>query len=1247
MEHTPISLLVLGLVSVLSYIWFRQVLKRPRQTSLNACDRRPEEELEKPDKQTPWQDEASQLGHESPAEEASTTVASSHARSPLEILYPGQSDKSIEVDIVAVHGLGANVDWSWIHKDGPREINWLRDSDMLPAQVPQARIIAYNYESKWHSDAPKTRLRLCGEDLIVSLDVFRADCRDRPLMFIGHSLGGNVIQHGLLYADRESDYRSVIEATTGLIFLGTPFRGSKMQPLAVFAAALMTPMGSHSGIVKNLGYDDVDLHDNLHDFCRLCNRLSLTSCCFFELDSTDYGRKAGISGIIKGMCVEEASACITGHDRFSLQTDHFKLNKFAGPGDRSFLLVSSKIKKLADNAAGIVDRRRNPLEIVTSNDYAHTKKPEARNCLRDLFLSDPAEDKQRLKRKKGKRAANTCEWVLSTEELTAWLGTGTEPTSRFNVLWLYGNPGTGKSTMALYLADELANVFTRTNGKTLAYFFCDSSIEERKTATAVVRGLLLQLVQQHPQLLDDILPKYDERGANVFTSFDAVWSMFIKAAADKKTGVKFCIIDALDECDAASQKTLLQQLEETFKDPESVRNVSFLITSRPYPEIREPLEQFATNADLAAFPQVTKDIERCIAENVATLEKRKYYTKAVTEQVKKILRDKAQGTFLWIGLACKELTDVDSKDAVQCLQDLPQGLPALYESLLERAMQRPHADKRIIQQILSFVTIARRPLEILELANACGIYQDEDRETRSQFTQEAVRSCGLLIVVQDNRLYLLHKSVTDFLIQSRDYIQFDELHSHAALAYRCIDYLIEQHENERRANPRETELESYAVAFWPEHVRLAGSVFKILARQTVFFTVDSEVRDSWRRAWNSRQNSWKEIPDQSSLAHVAARLGLVPLIEYMCDQGIHDGPVDWDSSDSSGRSPLELSAEAGDVSSMSLLLQKGARVSHRVLVAAAGIPLNGPAMLELLLDSQRDQVVVTEGIVQAAARNPYNGEEIIKLLLDRRGNQVIVTEGIVQAAAGNPYNGEETIKLLLDRRGNQVVVTEGILQAAARNGRSGEAVMKLLVNARGGHECNILQVASSQGYREIVQLLLENKVDVNAQGGHHGNALQAASAIGDEEIVKMLVDHGADVNASHNAATPLLTAAKKGHEEVVCILLAAGADYRVTNNFARSALMYAAIHNLPRAVDVLLGKPGLDINAKDYWGGTAISFAARLGHSEIFQKLATLSNIDLQAKDCFDRTSLWWAQRQGHMNIANALIDWRICEIPK
>ncbi|CCF44110.1 hypothetical protein CH063_13615, partial [Colletotrichum higginsianum] len=238
------------------------------------------------------------------------------------------------------------------------------------------------------------------------------------------------------------------------------------------------------------------------------------------------------------------------------------------------------------------------------------QKPDAAACLRDLFLTDPLDDRKALKRKKGQRARGTCEWIMGAEELTHWLGSGRTGCSEgpsTQVLWLHGNPGTGKSTTAIFLTEELSKAFTTTTQKTVAYFFCDSGFDTRRTATSVVRGLLLQLVQQQPQLLDYVLPKYNERGPALFDSFDALWAIFMNVAADKHTGEKYCVVDALDECDRESQATLLQQLKETFQGQHAPPNVRILVTSRPYPEIRQHLGDFA-NKDLASYPEAKRDM---------------------------------------------------------------------------------------------------------------------------------------------------------------------------------------------------------------------------------------------------------------------------------------------------------------------------------------------------------------------------------------------------------------------------------------------------------------------------------------------------------------------------------------------------------------------------------------------------------------------------------------------------------------
>lgn len=84
------------------------------------------------------------------------------------------NDYYVFLSIVAVHGLGASPDWAWIRKakDGNEaaNVNWLTDENMLPAKLPDSRIMTFNYESKWLLGAPKQRRSLCAIQLLNALD---------------------------------------------------------------------------------------------------------------------------------------------------------------------------------------------------------------------------------------------------------------------------------------------------------------------------------------------------------------------------------------------------------------------------------------------------------------------------------------------------------------------------------------------------------------------------------------------------------------------------------------------------------------------------------------------------------------------------------------------------------------------------------------------------------------------------------------------------------------------------------------------------------------------------------------------------------------------------------------------------------------------------------------------------------------------------------------------------------------------
>jgi hypothetical protein len=211
-----------------------------------------------------------------------------------------------------------------------------------------------------------------------------------------------------------------------------------------------------------------------------------------------------------------------------------------------------------------------------------------------------------------------------------------------------------------------------------------------------------------------------------------------------KSGI-YCIIDALDECEPESQQVILRQIDQTFSrhnlKHSSPSNIHVLITSRPYPEIREWLSSFRFK-DLALYQAVAHDLKKMIQQRVGILSKKKNYSKALAAEVSRILEDKAEGTFLWVGIAYNELERVPSMRAEKTLYNLPRGLHSLYQQLLHAAIASDDEDDQlVIVEMLTFVAFARRPLTIAELSEACQVSPDKDEDSRLQFTREFVDMC--------------------------------------------------------------------------------------------------------------------------------------------------------------------------------------------------------------------------------------------------------------------------------------------------------------------------------------------------------------------------------------------------------------------------------------------------------------------------------------------------------------------------
>ena len=744
-----------------------------------------------------------------------------------------------------------------------------------------------------------------------------------------------------------------------------------------------------------------------------------------------------------------------------------------------------------------------------------------KECLQALFLTDPYEDMRSLKRKKGGRANGTCEWILGTDQLTAWLDDAAESISPpTDLLWLHGNPGTGKSTMSMFLVEALSEGFAKSRKKTLAYFFCDSGYDTRKTATGILRGLLLQLVQQHPQLIEHILPKYEERNARLFNSFDALWEIFLTVCADTATGRKHCIVDALDECEIEEQEKILKQIKETFGRDGSggELNVRVLITSRPYPEIREYLQDFPNN-DLAPFEESKRDIHKFIDEKVAKLGKMKKYTDDVVDDVTRLLRDRAGGIFLWVGLACQDLEKVPSSNALKRLEKIPVGLQSLYKQLLEQALQQDE-DPETIKRLLSFVMVARRPLSMQELACACELYRDEDEERRIQFTSDAIESCRLMIVVQHEMVLLLHQSVRDFLVSTKGSSGFiSEPEAHNFFAVRCVDYLISALPLIGRNERPMDEFISYSTHFWPEHAQMAEDSFRIEDGQAEFFAIDSTTRDIWWECYSARRLL---EPSRLSIFHVAVRWAIPLLIDHALSLKLgHAGAtisyIDSAYRDSEGMTPLAQCAASSHIHIFKILLDRADPKSHvdeAVIKAAAANGRSGAEVMQLLLDRKGDELTITEDILIAAATNGDSGTEGIERLLDRKGDEIVITEDIVKAAVETWNNGVKVLQLLLDWKEVEVTITEDIVKAAVKNWKNGAEVVQLLLDWKGDEVVITEEIikAAAANWRsgaEVMQLLLDRKGD---ELTITGDILIAAATNGESgtEVIELLLDRKGD-----------------------------------------------------------------------------------------------------------------------------------------
>jgi hypothetical protein len=378
-------------------------------------------------------------------------------------------------------------------------------------------------------------------------------------------------------------------------------------------------------------------------------------------------------------------------------------------------------------------------------------------CVQDLRLTDPRHDKKRIEDTKGGLLEDSYRWILENPDFQRW-----RDDQESRLLWIKGDPGKGKTMLLCGIINELEKSMSKTC--ILFYFFCQATDSRINHATAVLRGLLYLLLNQHPSLVSHVQKKHDHAGKALFedaNAWTALCDIFTNILQDPNLNNTYLIIDALDECETDLPKLLDFVVQQS---PASSR-VKWIVSSRNWPGIEERLERAGHKVRLCLElnpESISTAVSSFIQYKVSELAEGKKYDNKTRDAVLDYLSLHADGTFLWIALVCQNLEKIPRRKAVAKLSTFPPGLDSLYERMIAQIYSSDDAE--LYKQILASIAIVYRPITLKELTSLVVMLNNMADDLMS--VQEEIGFCGSFLTIREGTIYFVHQSAKDFLLKN-------------------------------------------------------------------------------------------------------------------------------------------------------------------------------------------------------------------------------------------------------------------------------------------------------------------------------------------------------------------------------------------------------------------------------------------------------------------------------------------------
>jgi len=336
----------------------------------------------------------------------------------------------------------------------------------------------------------------------------------------------------------------------------------------------------------------------------------------------------------------------------------------------------------------------------------------------------------------------------------------------------------------------------------------------------------------------------------------------------------------------------------------------------------------------------------------------------------------------------------------------------------------------------------------------------------------------------------------------------------------------------------------------------------------------------------------------------AAREGKMAAVQELLKAG-----ADANIADVKGDLPLHLSAEAGDVGSIKLLLPnttQGVNVlgdkqfTSLTLAAMAG---KAAAVEELLWVGADANIAAANGSLPLHFAAQAGDVKSIMMLLPLTTDGVNVlgednaTPLAFAAMTGKTVAVQELLKAGADANIADIY-GDVPLHIAAKAGDV-DSIKLLLpnttkgVNVLGDNKFTPLTFAATSGKAKAIEELLRLGADANIAAVNGSLPLHFAAQAGTAESIKLLLPKTANgVNAlGENSSTPLAFAALAGKSKAIQVLFNEGADANIADKNGILPLHTAAAAVDIESIKLLLPKTAKGVDALDADGQTPLFFA--------------------------------------------------------